>query len=338
MPAVSIVIPMYNAENFIGECLDSILNQTFTDFEVIVVDDCSTDNSVEIVKGYTKKFGGRLKLAVTEKNSGGGGYVPRNVGLELARGDYIFFADADDFIVETALEIFHAAATQSNAEVVYTSRYYLYDSDRKFRTTMDLASLSIKEKCLEDKPAMTIDDAEKNYQQLFFENAIYHMPWTKFVARKFLTKNKIEFPQIISGGDFIWTIQVLYCSKRFLRLPIALYFYRDNAPDSVTRKKRTLNEQVSAFLMGAEALRDLSKKIPPLRKNPRYLFEALKLFLLNCLGRTFEERMQLDTQTIYEILHRDMPDSTIPFFFSVIDAQQKELLKLQQRIAELEKI
>ena len=78
-PAVSVIIPMYNAEKYIGECLESLLLQTFQDFEVIVVDDCSTDNSFSIVESYIPKFDGRLKLTKTEKNSGGGGYVPRNI-------------------------------------------------------------------------------------------------------------------------------------------------------------------------------------------------------------------------------------------------------------------
>ena len=71
---------MYNAEKYIGACLDSILAQTFKNFELIVVDDCSTDSSCTIVDSYTKKFGGRLKLVHTEENSGGCA-VPRNVGF-----------------------------------------------------------------------------------------------------------------------------------------------------------------------------------------------------------------------------------------------------------------
>ena len=91
LPKISVIIPLYNAEKYIGDCLESLLVQTFQDFEVIVVDDCSTDNSVAIVQSYAEKFGGRLKIARTKKNSGGGGYVPRNLGLNLSRGEYIFF-------------------------------------------------------------------------------------------------------------------------------------------------------------------------------------------------------------------------------------------------------
>ena len=84
-PKISIVIPMYNTEKYVGECLHSLEIQTFQDFEIIVVDDCSTDKSPEIVESYMPKFNGRLKMIRTEKNSGGCS-VPRNAGMKIAKG------------------------------------------------------------------------------------------------------------------------------------------------------------------------------------------------------------------------------------------------------------
>ena len=342
--AISVIVPMYNAEKFIGELLNSLLAQTFQDFEVIVVDDCSTDNSVEIVKSYVEKFGGRLSLYQTEKNSGGGGYVPRNIGLELSRGKYIYFADADDFIVETALEILYTAATQYHADVVYTNGFYSYDGNGDFNLKSDLESALIADKGLEDKISLTVDDPNKNLWRLLSINGNLHMPWTKFVERKFLAENEIAFPEINSGGDFVWTIQVMYCAKRFLRLPIALYFYRENSTQSVTRKRRSPQEQITAsfkaFLAGARTLQELLNKIRLLKQNPNYFRAAMSVFFNNCFGRTFEERGQLSTQEIYDILYRefgnDLTDSLAVFFFGVADAQQKEFMAIQRRIAELE--
>lgn len=126
--AVSVIIPLYNAEKYIGECLDSVLAQTFQDFEVIVVDDASTDNSRAVVESYVEKFGGRLTVTNLKENSGSGA-MPRNKGLLLSQGEYIFFLDADDMITPTALEELYALAKDYKADVVYCEKFYNADED-----------------------------------------------------------------------------------------------------------------------------------------------------------------------------------------------------------------
>ena len=122
-PAVSVIIPLYDSEKYIAECLDSLLIQTFQDFEVIAVDDCSEDNSVAIVNDYVPKFGGRLSVVRMEKNSGYAGF-PRNKGIELADGEYLYFIDADDTIAPTALEELYSQAKKFDADVVHCEKYY----------------------------------------------------------------------------------------------------------------------------------------------------------------------------------------------------------------------
>ena len=128
IPAVSIVIPMYNAEKYIGECLESILAQTFQDFEVIVVDDCSTDKSRDIVESYMTKFNRnleRLKLIRSKVNSGGHVGTPRNIGTKRAIGKYIYFMDSDDAFIDDAMENLYNTAEKFGADVVHCDRRYL---------------------------------------------------------------------------------------------------------------------------------------------------------------------------------------------------------------------
>ena len=99
---------MYNVEKYVGQCLGSLLSQTFQDFEVIVVDDCSTDNSIEVVKKYIPNFKNRLQIIKLDKNSGNAA-LPRNMGLRLSRGKYIwckniFFCKAET--IKTKRHIF----------------------------------------------------------------------------------------------------------------------------------------------------------------------------------------------------------------------------------------
>ena len=338
IPAISVIIPLYNAEQYIGECLDSLLAQTFQDFEVIVVDDCSTDSSVAVVKSYAEKFGGRLRFGKTEKNSGGGGYVPRNIGLKFSRGEYIFFMDADDVIVKNAFEILIAAAKNFAADVVYVSRYYSCNSNGESVLISDELAKNIAE-----EPTLTINDPNKNLQLLLFKDASRN-PWTKFVRRDFLIENEIFFPNIISGGDFLWCIQVFCHAERFLRLPLSLYLYRSDTAESVSRKKRTPSEQsvhwVKSFVSWLKALNELTDKTEILRRNSFYCRQALALHFVYCLERCSEGGAQSDSQELYDSLSREFSNSpydlSVPFFFSVIDEQQKELMILQKRVAELE--
>ena len=92
--AVSVIMPMYNTEKYLVESLDSVLMQTFQDFEVILVHDCSTDNSREVAESCLEKFGGRLKIYDNVKNSKAA--ATRNRDLQISRGEYVFFFDADD--------------------------------------------------------------------------------------------------------------------------------------------------------------------------------------------------------------------------------------------------
>ena len=344
--AISVIIPMYNAENYIGECLNSLLLQTFRKFEVIVVDDRSTDNSVEIVKSYMPKFKGKLKLAKTRKNSGGGGYVPRNMGLNLASGEYVFFVDADDFILLTALETLHRAAIEFDADVVCTNAYYNLIGKNEVRKVTDDTEKNLFAGDPEGNPNLLINSPNKNMQSLLFAET---MPasWRKFVRRKFLIDNQIFFPEVLNGGDFIWTIN-LYCSaKRLLRIPSALYFYRSYTPNSILRKKRKPADQifyrVSSFISWSRAFGELSQKNAILKKNPEYCHRALSLKFSWCLGRLLTDLNQLYYKDIYEVLCKELSKGTNPsdlttmaFIFSGIVLEKRNYAALEQRVAELE--
>lgn len=120
---ISVIIPAYNAEKYLGVCLESILIQTLQDYEVIVVDDCSTDNSATVAENYLERFGGRLKIISLPENTGGGA-LPRNVGFEYAQGKYIFFIDPDDLLIDTALETLYNVSENYQADVVYMEKYF----------------------------------------------------------------------------------------------------------------------------------------------------------------------------------------------------------------------
>lgn len=328
--AVSVIVPLYNAAEYVGECLESLLIQSFQDFEVIVVDDCSTDNSVEVVESYAPKFNGRLRVTKTEKNSGGGGYVPRNVGFKLANGKYVYFADADDFLLGSALETFYTLAEEHNADVVYTAAHYDSRKPNDVFVTRDGTSKDLESKGAEDEITLIVDEPDKILDGLIFDKG-FTTPWAHFVRREFLLQNRITFPEIRKAGDYLWVMDVYCHAKRFLRLPTPLYFYKRYNVNSVSQSLSANNfsNWILSFADFEKALGELTNKNDILRENPSYSQAAATRYFEWCLKRTVNARKQLNNKEIYDILYHEFIktggsfDFMLPFFFSTIDAAKK---------------
>lgn len=323
--AISVIIPIYNVAEYIGECLDSLLIQTFQDFEVIIVDDCSTDNSVEIVESYAPKFNGRLQLTKTKTNSGGGGYVPRNIGFKLARGNYVYFADADDFLLGSALETLYKTAKKHSVEVVYISARYDLMKPNEVRVER------VGKKRNEIKNEMINDIF---YGLVFFHYA--SQPWAYFVQRKFLLKNNITFPEIMKAGDYLWAVSICSQTKKIFRLDTPLYFYRRYNINSVSQigANKNPSKWVSAFVDFVKALNNLATKIKFLNDNPKYVYAIANRYFKVIFNNIIKPNLHLpDAQAVYENLYYDFvnnpSDLMIPFFFSTINAQQKDVKDIQ---------
>ena len=176
---------------------------------------------------------------------------------------------------------------------------------------------------------------------------IYHTPWTKFVKRNFLTEKEINFYEAISGGDYLWTIELFACSERFLRIPNAVYFWRDDSMESMTRSKSSTEIQIrkwgKIFASWIKFALVLNNKIKILKENSAYIFSALVFWIEFSLGNCVEARLQVESEQVYDILRREFEgkegfDLIIPFFFSLIDSQQKNLLLAQQEYNKLNEI
>lgn len=342
-PAVSVIIPLYNAENYIGKCLDSILEQTLNDYEVVVVDECSTDNGVEVVKGYAPKFGERLKLTSTLKHMDNDGYSARNKGLNYSKGEYVFFVDADDFLANNALEVLYTSARNFDADVVYTGSRYRYTAEGGAEWTTDRIGRELKKKAFADNATLTENDPHKNLQELLIKAKLYWTPWTKFVRKNFLAENEISFYEIVSGADFAWTLELFACAKKFVRIPNAIYYWRNDSTLPTSNKYKGVKGKILlncfAILAIKDALSVMSGKIEIFRENPEYVRLAFNLFFAERLSRITKATAKLKPEQVYEVFRlqfKNDVDLMIPFLFTILDSQQKEILSAQNRIAELE--
>ncbi len=216
---VSVIMALYNAEKYVAESLNSLLAQTFKDFEVIVVDDCSTDNSVAIVEEFAPKFEGRLKLFKSKKNSGFPG-SPRNTALKFARGKYLTFLDSDDFFTPTALEEIYKIAEETGAEVVHSGFHYRFNDGEN-----DSKIYSWPHEIPVDAPKPEPEDLGERINRLVNFKTLW---WacSKFFRRDFIEKNKIDFPNATTWEDFAFFFCSFMRAKNYVRVPNAFYNYR----------------------------------------------------------------------------------------------------------------
>lgn len=297
---------MYNTEKYIGACLESLLAQTFQDFEVIVVDDCSTDNSCAVVENYIPKFGGRLKLSRMQKNSGGPG-APSNKGVALSRGKYVYIIDNDDLLVKNALEILYNCAEKFNAEVVYTDRGFRFDedSDKPFPLPENLKLHGWQgQGPFIDKPTLITENIGERINQ-FCNYQMGWPAWEKMARRDFLIDNNIVFPIVNSSADILWTIQIMCYSKNFLRIPNPLYIYRNNIT-SITRKKKTFAEEINFWTEintdGLKFLINWFNRQKFFIENPQYKFALLAMFEQIHLNNLVNALQNLPPYEGYEFL------------------------------------
>lgn len=201
MAKVSIIVPVYNAEKYLKECLDSILNQTYKDIEVICVDDGSTDSSADILKDYEEKDN-RVKI-IKQQNLYAG--VARNAGIEIATGEYLLFLDADDFFEPDMVQSMHDKMEQDEAEICLCNvRAY---SDVKKKHIEASHYLRIDE-IPEETPFAASDISENIFQ------ITTPAPWNKMFRKQFIEENDISFDAIKRANDLYFTYLSMASANR----------------------------------------------------------------------------------------------------------------------------
>lgn len=349
VPLVSVIIPMYNAARYIGECLDSLLAQTFQNFEVIVVNDCSTDNSIAIVENYALKFNGRLKLSHMEKNICSPS-APRNKGIVLSRGEYVFLADADDKFTPTAFDKLYALAKNHDADVVLMEKNYQIKSDGT-----NLKIIFTKTGKLVEKPTFETEDLTERTNELMRFRYRFE-PWLKLVRRDLIIENKIFFPNTRHGDDTIWTLALVFHAKRLLRVPNVVYIYR-LSENSIMRSKKTPQQEVTfrfnPILLGLTSLNQMLSRLEFFKKNPKYLYAIFENFIRVESSIILNKTFQFQPFEIYEMIKQEFGeklgehDVLVAALCTIINTQQKinavNAQKFQQfaaqaqaRIAQLE--
>ena len=213
MPEISVIVPVYNVEKYLPRCLDSLTGQTFTDIEIICIDDGSPDNCGRILDGYAAKDS-RIKV-IHQKN--GGLSDARNSGLAVASGKYISFVDSDDFVNPEFLEKLHDAAEMNQADIAVGSIIRKRSHSEKYRVHYT------DEKCVETLPEKI---------------AVCGVPkccyvWNKLYRREVLDGRK--FTKGVYFEDVMWLPGILKNSGKLVTVPGVYYYYWVN-PSSIVKQ------------------------------------------------------------------------------------------------------
>ena len=305
---ISVVIPLYNAEKYLSTCLESLLIQTLQDFEVIVVDDCSTDASLAVAESYLERFGGRLKIITLPENTGSAS-VPRNEGLRFSRGEYVYFMDNDDLLLVNALEELCTLAENFQTDVVYMERGFL--CDEKILPESFKEAAWDKKNSAPDKPTLEPNSLAERMEK-FLQTGYSWAPWTKFLRRDFLIANRINFPHVKISEDVLWTFKVVCLAKNFLRVPNQLYVYR-SVKNSWSRIKREPTDEIKfrldPLIKGLDYLDDFLNANDFFAQNPNYRFDVTNFFVKMQVAGMLGALKKLNRYELYELFHGEFSDS-----------------------------
>lgn len=264
-PFFSFIIPVYNVENYLEECIESILNQSFNDYEIILIDDDSTDNSLKICN-YFKKKDNRVKV-ISKKNEGLA--ETRNRGLDISRGDYIIFLDSDDHIEKTGkvLLSFYDLLKDKSVDVLFFHLTpFILNNDSTYK---------IYEVPLRKNIISTSDISIIFNKRLYVATAC-----DKIVRRKLIVDNQIKFSKGLLSEDIKWCGDLLKSTKNILFYPAIFYYYRKNRLGSITYKTSKKNIRDIIF--------QLESHFILINKSDEYVNEFYAFYYLSCLKQMID--------------------------------------------------
>lgn len=238
MPEISVIVPVYNVEKYLPQCLDSVINQTFRDIEIICINDGSTDNSGKILEKYAQKDA-RIKI-ITQKNQGLS--VARNNGMAQAAGKYISFVDSDDFIHLAFLETLYQAIIQNNYDIAGCDFQKIHSTEVPVFKSMKLKKYI---------PALDALLNKKNF--------IHFSVWNKLYKKSAI--KDIKFIKNLYYEDWVFNCCVFAQNSSFIWVDAKLYGYRISN-HSIMRSQFT-EKKLQDYAKGIEIVADYFQKNHP---------------------------------------------------------------------------
>lgn len=261
MPEYSIIVPVYKAEHVLSECIDSVLNQTFTDFELILVDDGTPDSSGEICDEYAKKD---TRVRVIHKENGGVSSA-RNAGIEASCGKYIIFLDSDDFIDKSYFDVVNEAVASGADLVSFGEFNYLHRENGEIEVTKSDMNVD----------AMFDGDGAAEWEN-FIVSSFFASPCNKVFLSSVIKDNQIRFKEgVVCFEDYMFSLEYAKHVKSVKSISTPIYYYRSYEAVNHVSKRSWGERFFISRLVYSETERFISAKgNASLNNLHRYTYQA----------------------------------------------------------------
>lgn len=234
---ISVIIPIYNSEKYLRECLDSVVNQSYKNLEILLINDGSTDSSLEICRGYANQDS-RVRV-INQKN--GGEAIARNKGLCTASGEFVLFVDSDDLLLPRICE--KAACEIKECDVLIFD-YIMGDTYQHAEGVSKVKEQSKEINCSTQTWGTSLLGPYKQVQV----NSSLNTAWGKLYRREFLENHRIRCSEgVVIGTDLLLNLQIFLNQPRVCNLPAVGYFYRYNPASVVHRYNPKIQESYAKF-------------------------------------------------------------------------------------------
>ncbi len=288
---VSVIIPVYNTQQYLADCLNSFLHQTENDIEIICINDTSDDDSLDILKKFAKKD---KRIRYTTIPHAGAG-AARNKGIEIAKGEYIYFFDSDDIASIKLLSSAVLRAEKTSADIVVFNGYTFQNDNIQDKKNKDGFNVNAVKRSGLFNNVFSWKDFPNDIMSI-----INVVPWNKLYKTEFVKKLPFRFNEISSTNDIAFSALSVAAAERIAVIPDRLTYYRINRNDSITStKKKNLNNVKYAI----NSVIDTAKKF-------QYYNEirgAVTKFVLNNYVFAFEnyctDLNEEDSKTFYSYIH-----------------------------------
>lgn len=292
MVRVSIIVPVYNVDKYIGTCVQSLVDQTFDEIEIILVNDGSTDNSQEIIQDYKNRFPEKITI-IDQKNKGAS--EARNKGISVSKGDYVTFVDGDDSLHIDMIQELYDVAIQNDADIVLCNGKVIDEISGKLRDVWNSGKMKNK-----------VENLFTNKQLL---NTVLPAPWGKLYKKELFINNGIKYPLGLRNQDLGTTPRILINCERICKVDKSLYNYLYRSESAM----RSYDEKILDVIKNLKIVKDYYclKEV-----DREFYLELEYLFIEHLLFRGIYRIKNIDNigtikqyaNEVYTFLEKEYPD------------------------------